>query len=345
MLPALEKFLIAYIRNENGKASRTVLELLSYIPMRQLELQQEGWLAALETKVIDGTEGSKALLLDFYGSLLTHWTNSTLSSPLRNSVDGVALGCTVQLIQHASVLLLSMLETSHGASEDAVLSFLTRMGHVLSHTPSVPSFRIVLPPVHLIYLLAFRSNLSTISRLCSILAMFKRAFEDSIAVSKGLNTKIAPYPTQDVDKLNGCVMDVCNLIWRNRAFNRQDINSLGCCVPEQLHQAMHAYLDSLEENLSSTAVFSLSYHNGLSALSAACVGDIEDRENPGGGLRNRLKGPANHKSLLLLEKEGGLALSWQNYRLEMLQWLEERGSEGVGRLIRNTMKILRQNGT
>jgi len=240
-----------------------------------------------------------------------------------------------------------MIESSSSALDQEALSFFRRLAHLFSRASLNPSIRISLPPAHLVYLWVFKNDLCAVSQVCGFLTIYKQAFETSMTASKEGSSEIIGYPLEEVNTFNGYVMDVCNMIWRNRALNRQDPNAFGCMVPTKLLAPIQTYLDSLEENLSLAYLFSLSYHGGLSAASAACFIELEDAENPtrDGVLNKRLAGPVSQRNLGILEKQGGLGFSWQNYRLEMLQWLDDRGCEGVGRLMRNTMKILRKPGT
>jgi centromere protein I len=341
----LERFLSKYLQDRSRHCSKTILDLLCFLPIRQFESVHRDYLAFVEARIIDSTPQSRVVLLYFYSSLLSHWTNLVLSNSLQDSSEVLAQGCISRLIEHASTLALSMLETSPNDSEDAVLSCLTKQAHLVLHASSTPAIRISLPPPHLIYLLAFTSNLSTISQLCSILTMYKDAFQATRVASMERSSEITWYPLADVTAFNRCIMDLCNLLWRNKALDCEDANAIGCLVPANLHQPMQVYLEGLQENLSLATLFSLSHNSAFAAASAACLREMEDKDDAvrPGELRKRLAGPASHKGLTALKQQGGLSLSWQNYRLEMLQWLDDRGSEGVGSLMRSTMKILKRN--
>lgn len=69
--------------------------------------------------------------------------------------------------------------------------------------------------------------------------------------------------------------------------------------------------------------------------------ELEDKADEAeGGIKTRHAGPVTQKSLVTLGKEGGLQLSWADYRLGVLTYLERRGAKGVGELMYNTMKHL-----
>ena len=161
------------------------------------------------------------------------------------------------------------------------------------------------------------------------------------------------YPRHYVNEFNGFLMDICNLIWRARAFNTADTNALGCLLPPPVYLALRSYLDdSVAPPQSLLQLFSLSYHPALAALSIASFRDMEDRiieaeerqdrmdVDGADRLRVRHAGPVGQRSLALLGPEGGIKLGWTEYRLEVLNWLAERGVGGVGELMFCTMKLL-----
>ena len=135
-------------------------------------------------------------------------------------------------------------------------------------------------------------------------------------------------------------MDICNCLWRNRALNREDTNALGCLVPPTILPSLHSYADGLGHSL--PTLFSLSKSATVCALSIACFRDLEDAaaEAEEGSLSTRHAGPVTWRSLTVLGNAGGLKMSWGNYRLEVLKWLEETGAPGVRDLMFNTMKLL-----
>jgi len=58
------------------------------------------------------------------------------------------------------------------------------------------------------------------------------------------------------------------------------------------------------------------------------------------GIERRHAGPVSQLSLKQLEKNGGIKLPWQDYRLGVLHYLERREVLGIGELMYNTMKHL-----
>src|SRR5699024_4575334 len=147
--------------------------------------------------------------------------------------------------------------------------------------------------------------------------------------------------------------DICNLVWRNRALNTEDPNALGCLIPASTAKAVSEYIRDLNDisrerrresaiQYMLPSIFSLSYHAALCNLSAAFFADVEEENNITED-QARLTRPVTHKALVSLEKEGGVKMSWQEYRVRMLDWLDATGSRGTGDLMRSTMKALRKD--
>ena len=54
----------------------------------------------------------------------------------------------------------------------------------------------------------------------------------------------------------------------------------------------------------------------------------------------RHAGPVSQRSLAALGQDGGIKAGWAEYRLNVLQWLGDRGAVGIGELMFCTMKLL-----
>ena len=246
----------------------------------------------------------------------------------------------------------------------SVLQFYTSLAHLYTHAPTRADIRLTIPLPQTIYILAFTPTLTHMSILSSILATYKSSFEGSLT-STFLHNPSAPeplYPTKTVGQFNGYIMDVCNLVWRNRGLNIDDPNALGCLIHGRVVSSLRGYIRELNRAAEANhdedsgreafqyhlpSMFSLSHHAALCGFAAACFRDFEDETLVDGGDDSetvRLGRPVTQKALIALEKQGGVKVSWQEYRLKMLEWLDDRGSEGVGNLMRTTMKALRKDG-
>lgn len=275
---------------------------------------------------------------------MQNWATFLLTQPepafAYSTIDSLsALGNT---------LALSILENeSEGSlSSSTILSYYECNAALLSRPELQTVVRISTPPSDLVYSLSFDDSLSTLSRLCAVLAIYKRAFE--IAQSKppspssasSKDVKDTTYTKDYVNHFNGFLMDLCNLIWRARAFNTQDTNALGCLMPSALVQTLTSYIADLDIGVTLPSLFSLSYSPIMCSLSIGLIRDLEAKDATDGVLETRHAGPVTQRSIVALGREGGIQLTWPQYRLGVLKYLEDKGVNGVSELMYNTMKQL-----
>jgi centromere protein I len=269
--------------------------------------------------------------------MLQQWTASLLSQPDRSPADSQSIS---DLINHSNFLALTILQNSLSVSTcSRVLNFYESTASLISLPTLRATVRITTPPAELIYTLYFTNSLSTLSRLCYILALYKRAFELAMSSKPSVPaTEQLSYPKEYVNHFNGFLMDICNCIWRSRAFNTSDVNALGCLLPASVVALLSKYVSNLDTSIALQTLFSLSFSPlfGLQAISY--VRELEDKEVE--DIEIRHAGPVTQASLKQLEKDGGLKLSWADYRLGVLRYLENKGVMGVGELMYNTMKHL-----
>ncbi|KAI9718886.1 MAG: hypothetical protein M1812_003770 [Candelaria pacifica] len=341
---AAVEFLLDCLPTWNGTANRQVLlELLTYMHLRPFEDQQASFLGYVEAAILDNTPESKSVILEFYTAILRMWTVRILSGQYESIPEGRESPSETlsRLFNRTDLLCLSLLETGTPSfyAMSSVLSFYEAIAFAITYSSSNPNIRITTPTPQIIYLLTFTNSVSILSRLCSVLTVYKRAFESAMNAATSLPTERG-YPREHVNHFNGFLMDICNCLWRNRAFNREDANALGCLIPTTVLPSLRTYADGLGHTL--PTMFSLSHSTTLCALSIACFRDLEDAAYAADpeSIVTRHAGPVTQRSLTVLANEGGLRISWANYRLEVLKWLDERGVGGIGELMFNTMKHL-----
>lgn len=312
--------------------------------------------------MMNGSSSSQTALLDlldFYSSLISEWGTKLRDQP---SIFEESASLS-EVIKHAELLASSIQEFAAITEDDQdkprpmILSFLDfyrSLANLFSHASRNARIRLTVPLAPTVYTIAFTPSVATISILNSILAGYKSSFEASLTseVIRPPNPPEPLYETAVVSQFNGYVMDMCNLVWRNRALNAEDPNALGCLIPQASVAAFTEYIRNVNEankhydresafnsNLPST--FSLSHHAAFCNLSAACFADLEeDQRIPKHA--PKLRKPVTQKALQALEKDGGAIITWQEYRVHMLDWLEAVGSRGTSNLMRSTMKALRK---
>lgn len=364
MPPTIISFLKTYLSSWKGRDHREqIFALLEYLPMDEYDSIRAEFLTRLEAAVIHNMSPSQSDLLDFYSALIRQWGVYLRAQPFTLEESKPL----ARIISRAELLALSILEcppalpqphsSGTGSSKPTTLSVLELycvLGELFSHAAQNGSIRITIPLAPTVYSLVLTPISSVISIFSSVLANYKSSFEASLT-SKALQTPSSTdslYPTQLVGQFNGYIMDICNLVWRNRGFNPEDPNALGCLMPAPTTNALAKYIREVNEfskehkpetafvyNVGSAS--SLGHHVALCNMSAACFADIEEKsvseDQP------RLNRPVTQKALSALEKDGGIKISWQEYRIKMLDWLDATGSVGIGNLMRSTMKALRKD--
>ena len=249
--------------------------------------------------------------------------------------------CFEQLVHHVLETLLLTLTTIPISESltSAVIEFLEilvtplRPANVVS-SPAYHHITAILPQAHVIYRLLFDVSVSDLSRLCSILAIYKDALERR-RLSSG------PSLQQTIGQFNGYLMDVCNLLWRSRAFRRDDSHAVGCLLPQSISPFLHEYLEQTDREYSLSFIFGLSHHPALCSLSITAIRELEDlAEAQGEDVRVRHAGPVTQRSLMNLNKDGGIQIGWKDYRVQVLEQLEKRSFGGIKELMFSTMKDL-----
>lgn len=336
------------------------LSLLEFVPILPFADLKQQYFDRLEELISYGIL-SPVRLLQLCTSVIRHW-NFLAEEKLSNLPESFNTASLQPLVSFSELLSLSVIETNGQQDEEdthtltsatiSILDFYTTLSALYTLSSKTPSVRISVPSKHIVNLLILSPTLPTISILSSILARYKTAFEASKTAFEESRSQIKAYPESEIVKFNGYIMDLCNLLWRNRALNKADANAQGCSLETITIETLKGYIDEIASSALATSfakqytlasTFSLSHHPVLALASAKCVQGLED-EKFGDGQGVRLEAPATQRALAALERKGGLGISWQDYRVEMLKWLEERGVNGIGELMRGTMKDLRSGG-
>jgi centromere protein I len=241
------------------------------------------------------------------------------------------------LIAYVNQLTLTLTQTSPtvGTFLD-ILDFYEAAATLYSKPKLIQHTDITIPPPLLVYLLYFSPSLAVVSRLCGMLATYKRAWEAlmSPAVPRALTRR----EREQINVFNGFLMDLCNCLWRGRAFSTTDLNAQGCRISEATQAALGSFVSAADTDLSLATAFGLSYSPLLCLQSISYVREREDDEMA--TIRTRHAGPVTQVSLGQLANRGGLRLSYQDYRSGVLAHLETKGLSGIPDLMYNTMKNL-----
>ncbi|RDW83876.1 Mis6 domain protein [Aspergillus mulundensis] len=355
---AFLSFLKSYLPVWNGLDNRqSILDLLEYLPVRDYDALRSEIFAPLEDAFLEDTASSKATLIEFYSVLIRQWGVKLRTEPYTIEQSQRLK----RLVLHAELLASSILESpleqpsdvdwSYRPSTLSVLGFYYTLADLFSHAPTNGNIQLTVPLAPSVYTLIFTPVSFVISSMSSILCSYKTSFEVSMN-SETLQSKDPLWTEKLVPQFNGYIMDICNLVWRNRALNSDDPNALGCLIPPATITALTQYLREVNDKArkknresafayTTGSLFSLSHHAALCNMSASYFADIE-RENNLGEAQPKLRKPVTQRALSALEKDGGIQMTWQDYRVRMLDWMDSAGSTGIGNLMRATMKALRK---
>ncbi|RBR14072.1 hypothetical protein FVER53590_07997 [Fusarium verticillioides] len=344
--PLLLNSLARFLPLWDGSGRRDAMfEILSYSPVLDFRELYKHIFQPLEAATLDNTPESLLALLALYKNLLHHWTVLLESS---DTVPDHASVTITALVRHVNPLALTLCQTCPSvSSRSAILDFYEQNARLVSHQVLKHYICIELPPSSLIYILFFSSSAAIVSRMCAILASYKKGFEMAMLTrpdrEKSNRIDSSSYNRTFVGLFNGYLMDMCNCFWRGRAFTNNDPNALGCMIPRSLVPVLSLYVTSLDKTQTLASLFSLSHSPLLSLQSRLCIRSLEDAEvDSDSSLRIRHEGPPTQSSLGQLASSGGLRISWQDYRVKVLEALTARELGGITDLLKNTMTVLRR---
>ncbi|RKL37362.1 hypothetical protein BFJ70_g6936 [Fusarium oxysporum] len=344
--PLLLDFFARFLPLWDGSGRRDAMfEILSYSPLLDFKGLYKHIFQPLEAATLDNTPESLLALLALYKNLLHHWTIVLESS---DTVPDHASGTITALVRHVNPLALTLCQTCPSvSSRSAILDFYEQNARLVSHQVLKHYICIELPPSSLIYILFFSSSVAIVSRMCAILAFYKKGFEMAMLTRPGREKSnridSTSYNRTFVSLFNGYLMDMCNCFWRGRAFTNSDPNALGCMIPGSLVPVLSSYVTSVDKAHTLASLFSLSHSPLLSLQSRRCIRSLENAEiDSDSSLRIRHEGPPTQSSLGQLASSGGLRISWQDYRIKVLEALTARELGGITDLLKNTMTVLRK---
>ena len=253
-------------------------------------------------------------MLDFYNNLLHHWTTQLLAA---DDIPPHATTTIPSLVDHAQSLALTLTQTLPTLKTHlTILSLLETNASLVSDPRLRQNIRISIPPPPLVYILFFTPSLASLSRLSTVLSSYKQGFQSAMASKAsrragGPAVNSATYDAEFVNRFNGFLMDICNCVWRRRAFTGSDPNAAACLVSRRRARLFEGYVASLDSEIELAELFGLSHSPVLSFQAILALRDLEDEAlERGEDLAMRHPGPVTQRSLVRLGEEGGLGLSW-----------------------------------
>lgn len=290
---------------------------------------------------LDGSSSAQLSLLSLYTNLLRQWSAILLS---KDTIPEHMAASVTRLVEHANHLSLTLLQTSPTEyTFQRILDFYERAAFTYSKSRLLRTLHVTMPPVLVVYTLQFSASLATVSRLCTILTAYKQAC--AVYMSNSAKNMGPTYDKTQVHMFNGFLMDICNCLWRGKAFVKSDAHARGCMVADEVIKALRGYVSSLTESGGSgemelALLFTMSYSPLLCLQGMKHLRRREDEEDEDFELRARHAGPITQRSLLQIARQGGVELAWQDYRLGLLKHLEDHEWRGIPELLYSTMKNL-----
>ncbi|KAG0281418.1 hypothetical protein BGZ95_003818 [Linnemannia exigua] len=274
-----------------------------------------------------------------------------LFSELSPNVDYMqSVRVFIRHVDSISGVALEM-EQDHVAVQHAVLSFFDFASN-LTKKNNIP-IAVIIPEAAIIYRCFLSDSAMAISRICGIVYQYKQAYEafeeeqqlqyellvqsqmtSQSGDAETMTTLPAPlevpgYTREYVVQFNSFVMDICNFLWRNRAFNKADKNAKGFQMePETIAHTKQVCMDS---GLSMNNMLSVTHSTAFSGFSARFLKSLEELDDV--PIEKRLKAPASAKALKDMATNGGLNLTFDEYRIQYLDHLEEKGFEGISQFL------------
>jgi centromere protein I len=239
------------------------------------------------------------------------------------------------LLSHVSILALSALATLE-SSTSAVLGYYEHVTFAASTaiTNGTPlELSVILLPAQGFYTISMTPSLSSLSRLCGLLVNYKLMYE--------AKRRVLGLSDTSTSVLNCYIMDMCNLLWRSRAFIKNENHSLGCLCANEVSTSLRIYLPRLDRDYSLASILGLSWNPLLAAASKAAFYKLEQSAAKQEAPTVWHAGPVSPRSLVACYNEGGVDVAWRDYRVAVLDSLESRGLQGVRALIYATMKDMR----
>ncbi|KTW28551.1 hypothetical protein T552_01811 [Pneumocystis carinii B80] len=343
-LSPIDRFLNILLQSWDGiKYRESLFNLLIHIPIKSEKditmilsyLTKPQWLTDLNY-CID--------LLNFFSQLTrqwvikyirlinkngTYWKLSSNDNILSDPFNSILF--LLENIDHLCINILLLYKSDMRIHNSVLLFYELLLDLIVEE--KLPN--IILPSSHIIYQCFFSGNGMSLSRICGLIVGYKAAFDQHEK-----NEVKSPYHRDIVDYFNSFVMDFCNCLWRNRAFNKQDKNALGCQLSEEVVMTLKSIAEV--QGIFFGSIFSITHGTVFAHWSAETLKDLED-ESP--NIIKRHVGPVSNTSLKRWAEEGGLNISLNDFRILVLNKINKKNYNGVYDFLYSSMASLKERRT
>lgn len=245
--------------------------------------------------------------------------------------EGIELERINELYQSVVKILPTVLKNfGYDRSLGLVIINFIKLLQRCEHPERLAVHDIVLPRV-LIYSLLFMDDSIIFSEVCGHLNFCKGILKDTL-------------PSAEVTTLtnlhNSYVVDICNLIWRNRAFELGKLSTTSFGLTQPFTHAFSATVPIFDKNSNFKSLFNLHHTPAFASLTANILRELEDKDP---NCVTRHEGPLTPTSVMeLLENVDveWLPMDYEDVRVEVLRGLGKVGYTGLSDLLFSHLKSL-----
>ncbi|KAF2711121.1 Mis6-domain-containing protein [Pleomassaria siparia CBS 279.74] len=345
LLPVVSDFLSEYLRVWDGISDvDAILGLLSFVSLQNFKDAHNTYFSKVEQAVVTQNPQNYERIIPFYTDVLRQWMNEASSKqPPPQNQFALSTGSQKMvndLVTHVTNMSLSLIISVPQGSHLSLVSSILSFYELVSSSSKPNHIPIMLPSLYLTYLLVQDTSTTTLSRICGVIGNYKNAFDKH------------PVPIKDyydpgmTNIFNWCLRDMFHLLWIPRALSFTTGKCIGMYCDPQLRHALNIYLGDLGRDYSIGPSFGIAVNPWLSSLSAITWMELEEVEVRKQGLDSdtvaRHQGPISRLSLAALEKDGGITVGLDEYKVNVLLYLAKRGHGGIKELMFATASDLKK---
>lgn len=314
---AVEEFFLHFLPKWDGdeKTRSTVFSLISHMPLTSAQLLTDRILEPLARIMMVQDLDYKARLVEALGRLLKNWDISYGQSILAHEpvegLDSAEVENTFQIVlEFINEFGLDMLEESY----DNILVQLSLLD--FSRSLCFLSIMKIMPLMlsdRIFSRLAFTASPVILSQLSQVLADYRPVWMRS-------PKNYDDYRTNYLQLVNS----FANLIWNDQAFYGKSPFGLRISYL----QALSEISERNEQKLAS--VFGLSSNSVVVLSTLRFVKQLEQHDYK---VENYHRGPVSPESLERIKKQGGISISYEDFKSGLLRFMDEEGYRGFKALI------------
>ena len=267
-------------------------------------------------------------LIDSLSRLLQSWEARFGRQIVSGEFHDVYNKALTTVIKFANQFALACLEDSDDdfRIQDAILEFYEQAINLPQVFSCLRTTTIFTPQVA--YRILFSGLPMSVSRMCGLVVRYKSKFNYPSSSSRTENE-------DEVNRLNTMVVDICNMLWKDKAF----IVKNGAGNGFDLDNSFVQYLGTLtnEKNFWLPSFFNLVSGSTFSIYSQSTIEELEKGVLL---LPSRHEGLITASSLEVLSMKGGISISYDQFRVKLLERIKSEGQVGVYDLLYSSMRSL-----